>query len=780
MVVAPIYLFAQSKDMQKQIEEAKKKMAQLQFNPQFQDAMKKAQAAMQKVKTDTGIQKAMAANKYQLDSLKRTNPAFANIEIPDLNKIQIPSMPNFDSIGKELDKTSTQFQSFSKSIDQEIPKLNNFHHSDKLPQLSENELLSLTNDILKKINPTFGPVDLHNLNAMLKDNNINVPGTGAFLLATGGSTNAALFLICNGIIKNPSNPWAINDLGVYFRDRGDFETALKLYFYANKLSQEKNTVINTNMGWAAAYYGDFSTAQKYFDKALAFDNNFTSALEGKALIAYQEGNSAALFQCLAKEIKFMGASNSSGPSDAFGELCSGIISENNMSNSDNQKSDPNQDHTFDNPNRQDPPPGATVDDVSYPGYKKIFINDPKEIESTLGKCSLLGIQSEKELKQRLLEVQQKKKSLKPLVQMPYRDDEGNLIYPNSFSKYVQLFDLIDESFDKRTAWYASKLDKKLNLLRKDVVNRDMDMNLQYNKGLLECGKLSGAAKDACVRELNCKLIPKMYKSKNNDLDVVAQLWDDYYSHAAKAIQWYIDASAPFISRVHDEGWNEYLNKKRELAVREAVIKAYGLWAEGLGDIFSPICLFIQAKAPSCAPIEVAGEAPDPFSKAPKYIKEFEGPCFDVPINSLGIGFSADINCHSTKIGFELGPFKAFYTHVDDAIYAQNHGFTNDVDFSASVSKDLEIVKLESEIDPETGKPIEWTPVKAGVGLEGSVDLKFDNNWQFKSGSSKIGTSAEVAGMNLGGISATRTVEMVAGQLKVNPLTVNTTGPSFIL
>lgn len=773
LITGPVYLFAQTKDVQKQIEEAKKKMEQLQSNPQYQQAMQKAQEAMKKLKSDPKIQKEMAANKASLDSMKKTNPALANVELPDLNNIQIPAIQNFDSIGKVMNKASAQFQTYSKTMDQAVPKLNAFHHAEKLHQLSQSELLSLANGILKRVKPAFGPADLQNLNAMLKDTSINIPGTGAFLLASGGSTNAAVFLICNGILKDPSNPWAINDLGVYYRNQIDYETALQCYFYANKINQEKNTAINTNIGWAAAYYGDFDGAEKYFDKALAIDNNFTCAIEGEALLAYQKGDFSALLNCLAKEIKFMGISGGSGPSDAFGELCGGLISENNTGNLDNQSTDPNEDHTFDNPNpRQDPPPGADVDDISYQRYKKVFINDPKQLMQAVGECSLQGIQSMKELKQRSADISQKLRTLKPLVQTPYKDDEGNLVYPNSFSKYVQLFDLIDQSFEKRTAWYISKLEKKLNPLRKDVVNRDMDMNQQYDNGLLACGKLpDGEPKDACVRELNCKWIPKMYKSKNNDLDVVAKLWDDYYTHTAKAIQWYIDASAPFVSRVHDKGWNEYLNMKRELAVRKTVISAYGRWGEGIGDILSPICVIIQAQAPACAPVEIAGVAPDPFSKKPKYIKEFEGPCFDIPINSLGIGLTADINCHSTTIGLEAGPLKAFYTHVDDPVYAQNHEYTNEVGTTVSASKEVDIVKLE-------GKDAEKSIVSASAGVEGSVDLKFDNNWNFTSGSSKIAASAEVAGIDIGGISATRTVEMVAGQLKVNPLQVNTSGPSL--
>jgi hypothetical protein len=132
--------------------------------------------------------------------------------------------------------------------------------------------------------------------------------------------------------------------------------------------------------------------------------------------------------------------------------------------------------------------------------------------------------------------------------------------------------------------------------------------------------------------------------------------------------------------------------------------------------------------------------------------------------------SAEETCHSTTIGFKAGPLKLFYTHVNDPIYAQNHEYTNEIGTNIGVSKEVDIVKLEGKNG--AGKSI----VSAEAGVEGSVDLKFDNNWNFTSGSSSVSASANIGGINMGGISATRTVEMVAGQLNVNPLSVTTTAP----
>jgi hypothetical protein len=268
----------------------------------------------------------------------------------------------------------------------------------------------------------------------------------------------------------------------------------------------------------------------------------------------------------------------------------------------------------------------------------------------------------------------------------------------------------------------------------------------------------------------CKSLPKMYHSKQNDLDVIARAWDDYYNQIATTIQWFIDATAPFISRVHDEDWNTYLNTERELEVREAILGAYGDWDYCLESITSPVVFYIQQPAPACAPVEVAGiTPPDPFSKKPKHIKEFEGPCYDMKFNTFGVGLSAEETCHATTFSLEAGPLKLFYTHVNDPIYAENNGYTNKAGVDISVSKDLDIVKV--------GKGKNEKAILSGsAGVEGKVSLDFDQNWQFTGGTSSVGASANIGGLNLGGIEASRTVEMVSGQLHVNPLSVTTTAP----
>jgi hypothetical protein len=156
-------------------------------------------------------------------------------------------------------------------------------------------------------------------------------------------------------------------------------------------------------------------------------------------------------------------------------------------------------------------------------------------------------------------------------------------------------------------------------------------------------------------------------------------------------------------------------------------------------------------------------APDPFSKKPKHIKEYEGPCYD---QTYPLGFGGiEETCHSSKFYIGGGPFKAFYEHMNDPIAAQNNNYTHKIGTDISVSKDVDIVKFGD-------KPV----VSASAGVEGKLEAQFNDNWQLTGGSSSVGASADIGGLNLGGIEASRTMEVVDGQINVSPLQVKATGP----
>jgi len=757
-------LHAQSQsqaDMQK-IKEAQKKLEQLKSNPQYKEAMQKAQQAMQKVKADTSLQRQMSGADAQLNDLKKTHPELANVNVPDLNNTQIPAMPNLDSLSARLNNSAQRMASINNAIDQTTPKLNPFHHADKLAKLSKKDLLAISQIQSGKAEKNLNPILLGTLKKMIKDTSVNIATTGAFLLASGADKNAAVYLICSAILKAPDDEWAINDLGVYYRDMKDLELSLQCYFYANALDTERNTSINTNIGWASAYYGDFETANKYFDKALAVNQDFQSANEGKAMIAYAKGDIASLFQCLTKEINSLGGIG--GPSESFTRTACKAATD-NMNQETNE--DPSDDHTFDNDlpdDAPDTPPGADVDNVTLDEYKKVFVNKPEDIAMGV----VIGLKQLKEthdqLKQKITELTAQLRTLKPLGQKPYIDELGYVIYPSNFEKYVIPLTPIEMSYDKRIQWCQKKFYEKLRPFAKDVHNHDSLLLAKYFNDLKAC---PNPDKDnECHDRVTCEWVPIIYKSETNDLEAMSRMWDEYYNHVYTAVNWYLKSTAPFISRVHQEGWNEYLNAYRRYKVKTAYYELYSNWVAGLQYIRGIYSAGRPEELTTCNKAQNGNppDAPDPFTKKPKHIKEFEGPCFN--INTDVVIGTINSTCHGDKYQLGNKNLNLCYGRTTDPIAAQNQGYANDVNFTASVSKEFKVAEIGGK------------DVNVNGGLKGNVDMKFDNDWNFTSGKSSVGATADMGNVHIGGIEASRTAEVVSGQLNVSDLSVATSGPSI--
>ncbi len=774
IILSSASIYAQNmQDVQKKMLLAKRMLDSLKTNPEFQQKMKLAQHKLDSLKSDSKFQSAMQRQRKLLDSLQEKKPAIRNVNLPDNSDLNVAKMPDLDSLENNLKNQYSIINKYTQPIHQSIPKANPLHHADGITKLTNNSLLALVNSFLEESKSKLSTGLLRYLDAMVKDKNLNLAGTGAFLLATGASRNAALFLICHDILKNPNDAWAVNDLGVYFRDTKDISKALQCYFYANALLNGKAVVINTNIGWASFYYGDFKTAQQYFNQALSGNNKFNSAREGKAMVGYAQGNTSALFSCLSDEINNISSSGGfkkQGPSENFVATCAGIFMEKEVINNQNGNTNPTSDRTFNNNNPvdegvpQDPPPGADVEPVTYPSYKPAFVGDAKDLEQAV----VFAINKTREYTKREADYTLKLitilKALPPLFQAPYVDDENYLVYPNTFKKYIDIFHLVQVLFEKRTAWYYKKYDREITKLRKSIPLNDMDLMNRYFKALSACG-----LDDKCKNKVNCEWIPRLHGSKNSDIDAVARVWNKYSDNIHNTIQWYINATAPLISRVHQIKWNQYLNVVREVDVRKAILKTYYEWNADL--LFTQnngeVCAWGTRQVPTC-PVEIARvNEPDPFSKKPKHIKEFQGPCYNQTYPLFMVG-GIESTCHGDKFYIGGGPFKVFYSHTSDQIAAQNQGYSNKLGLDVGVSKDIDIIKV-GEGDEEKSL------LSASGELKGSININFDNNWNFTGGNSSVNASVSIAGQDIFGVGASRSVEMVDGQANVSPLSVTTTG-----
>jgi hypothetical protein len=365
--------------------------------------------------------------------------------------------------------------------------------------------------------------------------------------------------------------------------------------------------------------------------------------------------------------------------------------------------------------------------------------------------------------------------LKPLDQRPYKDDEGNVIYPNKFKKWVELIAQKRAIFQQITGPVDSAYVKEMNKYLKTLPPHDQDLIMQYTKELGKCENAKDKKK--CEDGVNCTWIPKMLNSKNSDIEAANKIWNTYSHKIRRKIQWYLNETAPFISRVHAEGWNEYLNRQREVDVRMAILKTYNLWCSVVISLSaSPLVGAIQQTLPSCPPIDINGmDPPDAISQKPKHIKEFEGPCPKMSFD-MGIG-GIDEDCHTTKFSIGRGPFKAFYEHVDDPLYAQDHNYTGKAGLNVG-------------LDTWIGVDDEESGIKAGVNakLEGTAWLKFDGNGTITGAGSEVAASGALgfkgeasgfeAGASVGtGVTVSTEWQVVAGQMQVvgNPATVKAGG-----
>jgi len=771
---------------QKQMDDAMKKLQQMQQDPNIRAKMQQAQHMMDSMKGDTAMQNKMKQAGARFDQAKADHPELAGYTMPAMPTA--PKMPNFDSLNRQMNNGIQTMKNYSAMAAQTMPKPNPLHHAEKLQHLTAATTLALAKSVLNQVLPQINPIKLTDLKTLLGKSQ-NLAGLGAFLLANNASNPETMYIVCNALIKNPADTWSVNNLGVYFRAQLQYETALQCFFYAQALDSGKSAILATNIGWASLYYGDFDAAGKYFNNAAALDADFLSPLEGLALLAYQRGDIQALFKCLANELQVTmrtgqsgagggggGGSSSSGEqaSDAFVDATASAYVQ-SVKNLDEQ-SDPTEDHSLDNlagddgPD-QDPPPGADVVDVTYPEYRPIFVGKAEDLQQTHVPCIKFIQQSSTKLISLQKNLQQELSSLRPLVTTQTADG-GTLVINKNFRKFVDLMAEANKLFERRVYWWVKKYDEQYKPWPMRMFNKNQD-NI---KGWIDEGKScpNPDIDNRCANKVACHWIPIMTTSCNSDIESMTRIWNEYWNHTADAIQWYLNVTAPLISRVHDAGWNQYLNDARIYYITMAVLQAYNRWASAVLSI--PIPPLVGAKLPDCT-IDINGmDPPDPFSQKPKKIKQFQGPCYDhnYPIGPLSI----EETCNTTKYTIGYKNIGIFWETAKDPAFA-NTNFANraganfKVDYSLGV-EDVPIgkrgVTYSAGIDTKAEASIwgDWNTKGQFTGGGTDVNGSVSATGEISAGPVKIGGSQSV------GVDATSTYKVVAGQLQTGPPTITTT------
>jgi tetratricopeptide (TPR) repeat protein len=589
------------------------------------------------------------------------------------------------------DKVLQKIQAYRTDYTKSLPVKKSGISISNIPASTQAYVITLAQNLLALAQQKLTDVVVKaQLDKMLKDTSINVPGTAMLMLANGMSKYEGEYLICKDIIKHPSNAWSINDLAILYRNDVKYIESIAAFQYALKLLNDSSLVIKTNLAWACSYYGDFRAAKKYFNEVLRIDPYFSSAMEGLAIIAYNEGDLGALFDCLMKEVTGLGGGDDggSGPSQEFSGLCGGVMDQNALATAGTDI-DPTTDHTFDNVADDSPdqdPATAEDDEVKVPSMKFIFVNDAMDLQQFFGKFGSAVKTIQDELQKCTDEPRQKLSTLPILKPIPYLDEHGDKVMPANYEKYVNLFHEVSDLFMRKVYWSVKKYEKEISDFLRSVSSEKYDEVREWatTVGCADC-------EDEKCNALLCIWVPKAHGVKNTQIEAAGRIWNKYFEQVLESCNSYIRNSSPFIKRVHTQQWNEYMNLLRQSNVRKAYLIMYGAWVEALNGIGDDPTMHL-CYHPCFVELRLMPDAsPDPYSKKLKPLKTFAGPCYTEP-QSISIGpLNIIDNCEKTKVSLKAEPFKLSFEKD------YNRKFKDGDEFKLGIGVEFEKKLLSSHI-----------------------------------------------------------------------------------
>ena len=460
---------------------------------------------------------------------------------------EAPKMPDLKKLSKDMDASmaavQTQMAAQKTSRDKGLPKGGTAAFS-AVPNVDSAKVVGLAKSM-----KAAAIVSLQKLSPLLRealdstaaqDTTFTPQAHGMMEFMAGHPRCMGEYLVCGGVLKDPNNPWAINDLGIMLRAEKQYKQAAQCFAYAYSFN-DTFLLIKNNLAWSVAYYGDFTTAKKYFNEIVAILPHFDMAWEGLGMIAYQQGDIPGLFNALSKQIKSVGAGGD-GPSDEFVSFCGGVMNEQefNTAMSGGAKSGGGNDagsalnnDTFDGngtdeEGNQDEPPTA---DVEYPTYPKtfggFFAQDIEMIPSTVKQwpsfVSLLDAKGA-EAKAR---VSNARVGLPRLSPPTYQDDQGMTVTPASSQKYYSLFAATMKLFEQRVSAVYNGYDDKLEKLVRGFSSSERSLVDEWTALHKEGCPENMSAKE-CEDGIICKMRPKAKGTLGANFGAFSELWTQYY------------------------------------------------------------------------------------------------------------------------------------------------------------------------------------------------------------------------------------------------------------
>jgi hypothetical protein len=177
--------------------------------------MKRAQMLSDSMAKSSKVQASLQKGNDILNQQKAKHPdELKDVQMSDSIN---PKTPSVDAITTEMNNAASALQNYNRQTDQSIPKRDISKNANKIVRLSKKNLVEMAQYESNKVKPNLSFNEKDTLNLLMKDTGNNLAGIGVFVLSSGGSKNAAAYLICQGVIRRPSNKWSANDMGVLFR-----------------------------------------------------------------------------------------------------------------------------------------------------------------------------------------------------------------------------------------------------------------------------------------------------------------------------------------------------------------------------------------------------------------------------------------------------------------------------------------------------------------------------------------------------------------------------------
>lgn len=549
-------------------------------------AMSQAQQQMNKAKNDPAYKKAMDEYKKQMpiaqqkmDSIKATKDgaSIKDIEMPDIDKLT--KLPDLNKITTTMEESKEKLASMKKVISEGnkkgLPQKSNTPFTANSCSQADIEKWAntmLANAIQKS---TVGLLPM--LKATYNDTTQNAASVGMIMIATGQPKYTGQYLVCRYILDHPNNAMAINDLGIFYRLENDYKKAIPLFLTAQQLN-DTCIEIKTNLAWAYAYAGDFGKAKQYFNIILNLNPSYSSAMEGLALIAYQEGDKQALWNSLSKQLlssnKSLGFSGSF-PSAAMASFCGGVLNEDELNNVKKDGNNATQNNYGENTppnseNQSDEKMIATEPDISYYNYVNDFPNDPQKIDAK--QCAEAIDAYGKAIRNIVNYV----KSLLPTLPKPMTFinsyGEQETIYDYNNDAHYILFGQMHQQFQKQRAKIYDRTNEKLTASTQSFSTTYYGVIQAYTKALKRCDEDDSCKADGdceCIRKVKCEYMPKLSGTIKSFAMSIGDIVTTGLNEMQDKVDIYRNNTAPLIQYISEPNWNKYINAVKEADVRQA-------------------------------------------------------------------------------------------------------------------------------------------------------------------------------------------------------------------